>query len=288
MNARTEHLGKWELGVVVLCAAFVLLTLGAVGEGGRRRAKEAVCQANLHQWFGHFENYIKANDGKFYSGCNDQGYWWPLQLPAELQDWKANRTWLCPMAAIPTIDSHGILSPTLNIFNAWGIYTTPKSITWRGQMYTMNGNGLAGSYGLNGYVIPIPDGTDGRHAPSMVFEGGVPARNGWRRPLEAPHGNTVPMFLDALRFELWPRETQAPAADEFVAWGMNHMARACINRHKGTVNGLFVDGSVRKVGLKELWTLKWHQEFNTAGPWTKAGGVLPGDWPQWMSSFKEY
>jgi len=62
----------------------------------------------------------------------------------------------------------------------------------------------------------------------------------------------------------------------------------CINRHDGYVNGLFLDWSVRKVGLKELWTLKWHKEYNTRGPWTKAGGVKPEDWPEWMRRFKDY
>jgi hypothetical protein len=45
---------------------------------------------------------------------------------------------------------------------------------------------------------------------------------------------------------------------------------------------------VRPVGLKELWTIKWHSDFDTAGPWTEAGGVQPEDWPQWMRSFKDY
>jgi hypothetical protein len=49
-----------------------------------------------------------------------------------------------------------------------------------------------------------------------------------------------------------------------------------------------MDWSVRKVGLKELWTLKWHREYNTRGPWTKAGGMQPEDWPKWMRKFKEY
>jgi prepilin-type N-terminal cleavage/methylation domain-containing protein len=26
--------------------------------------------------------------------------------------------------------------------------------------------------------------------------------------------------------------------------------------------GLFMDGSVRRIGLKELWTLKWHREYD--------------------------
>jgi hypothetical protein len=67
---------------------------------------------------------------------------------------------------------------------------------------------------------------------------------------------------------------------------MNHF---CIDRHgAGTVNHLFLDWSVRRVGVKELWTLKWHRQFNINGPWTRAGGALPGDWPQWMRPFKDY
>jgi prepilin-type processing-associated H-X9-DG protein len=62
----------------------------------------------------------------------------------------------------------------------------------------------------------------------------------------------------------------------------------CINRHNGGINSLFGDCSVRKVGLKELWTLKWRPIFDTDGPWTRAGGVQPDDWPEWMRKFKDY
>ncbi|MHC4534918.1 MAG: hypothetical protein ACYS6K_13295 [Planctomycetota bacterium] len=51
---------------------------------------------------------------------------------------------------------------------------------------------------------------------------------------------------------------------------------------------LFMDWSARKIGLKELWKFKWHREYDTEGPWTKAGGVQPLDWPEWMRNFKEY
>ena len=43
-----------------------------------------------------------------------------------------------------------------------------------------------------------------------------------------------------------------------------------------------------RVGLKELWTLKWHRDYDTSGPWTKAGGVQPEDWPEWMRGFRDY
>jgi hypothetical protein len=67
------------------------------------------------------------------------------------------------------------------------------------------------------------------------------------------------------------------------------MSLVCIDRHSGYVNGVFMDfATVRKVGLKQLWMFRWHREFNTAGPWTKAGGVQPDDWPEWMRGFKDY
>jgi len=56
----------------------------------------------------------------------------------------------------------------------------------------------------------------------------------------------------------------------------------------GFINVLFMDWTTRKVGLKELWTLKWNAEYNIAGPWTMAGLAQPSDWPEWMRHFKDY
>jgi prepilin-type processing-associated H-X9-DG protein len=66
------------------------------------------------------------------------------------------------------------------------------------------------------------------------------------------------------------------------------LPRYAMDRHGGGINMLFMDWSVRKVGIKELWTLKWTKEFDRAGPWTKAGGVQPENWPQWMRRFRDY
>ncbi len=286
MNTRTSPLQKRDLAVFALCAAFLAATLGAVGETGRRRAKESVCQANLHQWHRIFQDYIEENNGKFLTGVNDRGYWWPVQLAHEYQDWKRNRTWFCPTATIPVVNNQGTSSPTLSIFNAWGVFRPATPMTYNGAIYTITSNGLSGSFGLNGYVIPIPENKSAWAV--NTYEGGVPSTEGWRNLLDVPDASRVPMLLDALRFDLWPRFTDAPAESQFASWTGNHMARCCINRHEGAVNCLFVDGSVRKVGLKELWTLKWHRSFDTAGPWTKAGGVQPEDWPAWIRPFKDY
>jgi prepilin-type processing-associated H-X9-DG protein len=270
---------KKDAVVTMLCVGLAFASLGAVGESGRRRAKEAVCQANLAQWGKYFQDYIQQNGGRFYTGCTDQGYYWPWQLPQDVQDWKANRTWFCPMATQPMADEQGVVR-FLSIYSAWGIYHTPASNTYQKTAYTLNPNGLAGSFGLNGYVLNIPN--------TSAYQSGVTAINGWRDLSIIRKGSEVAMFVDAMRFDLWPLYIAAPPDSEQMAWSGAGMARCCISRHEGAVNSLFVDGSVRKVGLKELWTLKWHQAFNTAGPWTQAGGVQPSDWPEWMRPFKDY
>jgi hypothetical protein len=66
------------------------------------------------------------------------------------------------------------------------------------------------------------------------------------------------------------------------------MSHICLNRHNECVNALFLDWSARRIGLKELWTLKWGPRFDTRGPWTQAGGVQTEDWPKWMRTFKDY
>ncbi len=258
-------------GVVILaCITIIIITMGAVGSSGRRRAKEMVCQSNLRQWGGIFQGYVERNNDRFFTGTQySPGYWWPKELDDAHKNWKQTKIWFCPEATKPTYDEQGHMSQTLSVFNAWGIFTGDDLGT----------HGLSGSYGLNGYTI-IP--TNGSR-----YESGVSTDEGWHPTGEEGAAN-VPWFFDALRFDLWPLETDPPALNEFAAWNSNNMARCCINRHNGTINSLFLDGSARKVGLKELWTLKWHKSFNTRGPWTIAGGVQPTDWPEWIRPFKDY
>jgi prepilin-type processing-associated H-X9-DG protein len=66
------------------------------------------------------------------------------------------------------------------------------------------------------------------------------------------------------------------------------MMHFALQRHQTGTNVLFLDWSVRAVGLKELWTLKWHRKYPINGPLTKAGGVQPSSWPEWMRNFKDY
>lgn len=262
-----------ELLVVIAIIALLMSILMPALNKVKEQARTIGCISNLKQWHLQASMYAEANDGKLWAGTNSQGYWWPWVLEEDVKDWKRNKTWFCPTAKKPLVDERGNNTNRFTVWSAWGIYRENEG------GYSAGPNGIAGSYGINGYVLHIPA--------SGSFEGNIPARDGWRTINEAG-GKEVPLFLDSLRFDLWPLPTQAPAANELAAWSGNNMARCCINRHDGAVGCSFLDGTARKVPLKELWTLKWHKDFNTAGPYTVAGGMTSDQWPDWMQSLQDF
>ncbi len=110
---------------------------------------------------------------------------------------------------------------------------------------------------------------------------------------DATRTDNIPVFLDSWWWSAWVKGRDRPPPYEgdkgqFPCGCRDSIYRFCINRHDGYINASFLDSSVRKVGLKELWTLKWHKEFGTVNNWTLAGGVQPEDWPEWMRKFKDY
>ncbi|MHC4184803.1 MAG: hypothetical protein ACYSR4_02575, partial [Planctomycetota bacterium] len=56
---------KKDVLVVTGCALFVLMSLGAIGSTGRRRAKEAVCLSNVRKWGVAWKAYTDDHDGWF-------------------------------------------------------------------------------------------------------------------------------------------------------------------------------------------------------------------------------
>ena len=102
----------------------------------------------------------------------------------------------------------------------------------------------------------------------------------------------MPVLLDCVYMDAGPHSFDSPPVYEGEIGPFGDMKFFCIDRHDGGINTLFLDFSVRKVGLKELWTLQWHPGWSARmrshSPWTKAGGVQPEDWPKWMRGFKDY
>ena len=253
-----------ELLVVIAIIALLMAILMPALQRVKEQARAVACLANLKQWNIIFAMYTEENNGQFPSGTTSQGFWWIRQIDDKYKDWKTLKIWFCPEATKPLIDENGNTRQTAMGYttSAWGIFKGDR----------LGSNGIAGSYGLNGYVLSTKPGT--------TFEGGRRTDDNWRSP-HVSGANNIPLFIGAMRFDLWPVYQDNPPVYEDMLWqGTNHMARCCINRHAGFVNSSFCDFSARRVGLKELWTLKWHRRYDIDAP--------PPVWPDWMQSFKEY
>jgi len=260
-----QNFTKKDFIVTLTCIVFLLANIAAIGTNGRRRAKEAVCLSNLQNWANIFKAFINDNDGYFMQGFYVDGQSWYAALrpyygeTESKQDIRADIK-CCPEAV--KTDS-GISGST---FEAWG---GPDSWAFV--------DGKVGDYGSYGLNSCIPD------APSQ-------GTDYWRRADVAGAGN-IPLLLDCIWPSGYPWWTNTPpeypgALFWSGATGAG-MGSFCIPRHYGAINGLFLDFSARKIGLKELWLLKWCRTYDVS----RARKNEP-DWENigtgWMAPLKDY
>jgi prepilin-type N-terminal cleavage/methylation domain-containing protein len=252
------------IAVIVLLMAILLPALQRV----RRQAKAVICQSNLRQWGLFFSMYTEDNGGCFHNG--DISDWRHLWMEALWPYYRHNKDiCYCPMAVKRSGETRLGANEMGGTFTTWSVFT---------GFYSWDREGLFGSYGINGWTRNPPRDLEAQ------YRGNFPTKDNWRTPNDKA-ANRVPVFLDCRWPDGWMKADIGPPEyeEDPTTW-----ARFCINRHDRHVNSLFMDWSVKKVGLKELWTLTWHYGYNTAGPWTRAGGVSRDDWPVWMRRFKDY
>ena len=276
-----------ELLVVIAVIALLMAILLPALNKAKEHARVIACLANLKQWGTIASIYADNNNGKYWSGqtkppASNAGFWWPAQLDRKIQCWKQNKIWFCANSRRPINDELGQPQGEKNFMGAWGVYTndppgdaigTALDSAGMPRLYD-NVYGIAGSYGINGYCLSAD---------------GIP--NSWKGPNVKGPTNNIPLFMDALRFDGWPEDTEPPALNENDAWvGDNEIKRYVINRHRGFTDAVFIDGSARKVGLKEVWTLKWSRKFRTNGMFTKAGGATAATWAPypWIQGYPDY
>ena len=250
-----------ELLVVISVIALLLAILLPSLQRVRRQAKAVACQSNLRQWGLCFKMYTDDNNDRFFSDVVDKMYWYKTLRPYYSD---SNDLLLCPMA------TKYVDNPNWNgsKFSTWRV---PISFAVRPPATPTSF--FYGSYGINARILDLTDTEGLNRYWGICFVKGA---------------NNIPVCLDCRWTFILVEHLEVPPAYDDVSMPDSGMSFFCINRHNGGINSLFMDWSVRKVGLKELWTLNWHRKFDTAGPWTKAGGALLEDWPEWMRNFKDY
>ena len=241
-----------ELLVVISIIGLLMAILLPSLRQARNQAKMVICQTRLKQMGLAFKLYTDDNKDLFFS---DYTQWWEGGTDNRMWKYYQNESLrLCPMAQDIIAGNHvgGKVASW-----AWG---SPRFVC---------------GYALNEYVLSPPSGA--------TSYDGCPVGYFWKSPTVKGVSNT-PLITDGSLWGGHPLHTNEPPRydDEPPAHGsgqFNEMLRFCIDRHNGGINIAFLDWSVRKVGLKQLWRVKWHREFDISAP-------LPV-WPEWMSRFKE-
>ncbi len=257
-----------ELLVVIAIIALLMAILMPALQRVKKQAEAAACKANLHEWALVFAMYTDDNDGLLMAGYDGgiNGTWIGALRPY----YQEPKIRVCPTATKPMSEG------ARGAFAAWGVFGAGLASDdpgWSGPKE----EGDYGSYGMNELAYDKPPGASR-------------AEDLWRT-VNVKGAAEIPLFFDCMWFDVYPRDTDRPpeySGDVVKSGGGGEMKRVCVNRHNGYLNGLFMDWSVRNIGLKELWALNWHRGYNMANAWTKTGGVQSSDWPQWMRSFKDY
>jgi prepilin-type N-terminal cleavage/methylation domain-containing protein/prepilin-type processing-associated H-X9-DG protein len=276
-----------ELLVVISILALLMALLMPVLARVRKQAKAVKCQAILRQWGGLWATVAAENDGRLedrdmdrtrVGGFGRSDLWgeWGTTLVGGRHNPLIESIAYCPLA-VASGGTPG--APEGGTFMAYG---------WWDPSFGRRG----GSYGVNAWI----GGMSFWYSANTAWNEGDKLRVWTSTNVKSPAA--IPAMLDSTYphgaileegppppFDSVPRRFPGP---DSPVWGPSGCDPFCINRHEGAVNALFLDWSVRRVGLKELWTLKWDRQFNPANKWTKAGGVQPEDWPPWMRKFKNY
>ena len=270
------------IAVIALLMAILLPVLGRV----RSQARALRCRANLKQWGQVLAVYLDDNQGCLPAGDMPAAVWLLRgAMPAEevpqkpdlIQPVYTTDIACCPLAVRARHDAQTTVKSGTDSWSwrvqvwlgstleAWEVVHPPPS--------------FRASYGFNEWLLTNTFGLRGtRLKPQLCLN--VFSLRGKAN---------MPALLDCTQPCSRPDQHAPPPPEPSARWIMSStMAPFCINRHDAHGNALFLDWSARRVGLKELWTLKWHRDYDMNGPWTKAGGVEPGDWPKWMRHFKDY
>lgn len=290
-----------ELLVVISIIALLLAILMPSLGRARDIAKATVCKTRLRGMGQVFMMYLNHNDGKFcYNMPTTSSVSWPVHNKSiwvevlrpfygEDPDMR-----LCPVATKHQVDRDLVTpGPGANIpskFTAWG-YNYQSVLGQYGYASPDKG-----SYSLNAWQYNPTQYTVNAYGDDMYWLD-VPSSSFWKG-VAIGDSSKIPVFTDGFyrgssvtsaikaappsEEDLTPEEVTSEPESNTLG------TTVCINRHKGSINGVFLDGSARKIDLKEIWKLKWHKTFNTNDIWTLSGGVTKQAWPEWIRPYKDY
>ncbi len=286
------------LVVISVIAVLMAILMPSLGRA-RDQARGVACRSNLRQWgigaigfaYDNRDRLVAEYDegiwhGAFrpYMGGKTKAVGVDVHAASTSKFSKTKDVGLCPSANKPRWELDGSQGPGFGLGprSAWGRWGSNVGDAWDStnrDLGTSNFglSGFAGSYAFNSwmYKVTFRDADQGHQL-----------RKQWGTFL-AKGANRIPLIGGNYSYVTYSEAWDAPPENEVGAEYVG-LASYAVNRHNGSINMVFLDGSVRKVGLKELWSqnLKWHREWTgDLATATSRAGIR---WPDWMKGLSDY
>jgi prepilin-type N-terminal cleavage/methylation domain-containing protein/prepilin-type processing-associated H-X9-DG protein len=247
-----------ELLVVIAIIAILAAILLPVFAAAKRRAQEVQCQNNIKQLSVAAYMYFSQDGPIGYPSL--QTVWIP-ELMGTLSGQR--KAMLCP-----TAPASAELLPDSTVggttINAWSWFSSA----------TVQTNG---SYALNGWLYSTVVNTQFGYGYDTLT-------NYFQSETAIRYPSTTPIFVDGVWPDMWPLETDPPAADLYDGDpNSSGMGRCTIARHAaiagsaprdfdtsqkmpGAVNVGLADGHVEMARLENLWQYDWHVNWAAPSP----------------------
>lgn len=270
-----------ELLVVIAIIALLLSILMPALNKVKEQARTIACASNLKQWNIIMSFFAADNNDQFPDADHDNGshpdnhgQWWlqPILPYVEVPD-----ILICAKAKAHPEDEGAVAgSETYPVLGS-GIPLETNEC-W-GSRQRCDCNGADGemvwsSYGPNGWLMnPHEDGS------GQVMTWGAPRGPSafWGKMINITTPSNVPFYFDSRWVDAWPDHTDTAPIEEGPSGTNGYMNHLLMTRHNKAINAVFFDGSGRRVNLRDLWSLKWHKQFNTNNDYTNGTKTFP-DW----------
>jgi prepilin-type N-terminal cleavage/methylation domain-containing protein len=279
-----------ELLVVIAIIALLMSILMPALRNVRDQAKDSMCRQRLQQWGVMYNMYSGEYDGKLMDMNEYSGEWMTHAWVSLMKSYyKTFDMVMCPAAVKKWSEQENYNDPLA----AWDFTFLEGDVVMGEfadqQHYKIGDEYAYGSYGKNPWVSEASTDLIGDDFYNYEY---------YFQNVRVKNVSQIPLFGDSNFTGGFPHVYDEPADLKFhgpVDYP-SEINRWNLDRHKLSVNLVFLDWSVRKVGLKQLWVLRWSRETLDVGGKTMNGWgradlydpTEPLDWPEWMQNSKNY
>ena len=257
-----------ELLVVIAIIALLLSIMMPALRKAKQTAQKIICRSNLRQWGMIWKVYTDENDGKL-PDCTGFGALRGDWIIALRKDYPTDKMTQCP-SATKFVD----FGPPAN--NRGGVFSTYRNDYADGSQDFC-------SYGMNIWAYSTTH---------FIMNPNPKTKNWGSFEVGSVSTSTIPFFMDSIyrgsapQYNGYDPMTMANSPEPLPDNGFEHVydgiRQFTMPRHgsssKVGINVLFMDLSVRHVMIKEMWSLKWHKQFDT-GKWkTERARIWPAPW----------